>query len=366
MACASLVSCLPALEFIELNLPWSLYTTDVGSLLEALAWCPRLTVLNLWMTDDEGDETMQSPPLLDYWPTFGGLRSLAHLGLSFRVGRRPGWAANAGFVLVDVVEGLTSLTGLEGLTLVSYQPAVVPECLGQLKGLRSLECTGFCPCVLEDGCLDLPNLESLVFKFCSFEDAEVIPGVSALQSLTRIEFSDGQGPCFFDPQLVQLPRLQHVVFTTMRPCHDGAHPGLSRLPADLSSLRSTLQELDFRGHGLSQFPLALTQLRALEYLGAGRNDFAELPAGITAVSRLAVLTLGRLTSRKDPLQLREKRPLDARALGDLSGFPALHTLSFQACEVMTCVSMLGAVRHPSLTTLDFDIAHPAPECECCS
>ena len=92
--------------------------------------------------------------------------------------------------------------------------------------------------------------------------------------------------------------------------------------------------LDFRGLELTQFPHALTQLTALECLVASKNDFAEVPAAITALSGLTVLRLGRLVPPGDLLQLHETRPLDARALGDLSGFPALRELSFECCEVM--------------------------------
>ena len=72
--------------------------------------------------------------------------------------------------------------------------------------------------------------------------------------------------------------------------------------------------------------------------------------------------LGRFVSDKDPLQLRKKRALDARALGDLSGFPALRELTFSSCEVMLCASMLGAVQHPASPPFAFLHAHPAPEC----
>ena len=56
------------------------------------------------------------------------------------------------------------------------------------------------------------------------------------------------------------------------------------------------------------------------------------------------------------------RPLDARALGDLSAFPALCKLAFHYCEVMLCESVLGAVRHSSLASMSFHMAHPAPDC----
>ena len=39
---------------------------------------------------------------------------------------------------------------------------LVPAALGQLQNLRSLELADLRPCVLEAGCLDLPNLLSLV------------------------------------------------------------------------------------------------------------------------------------------------------------------------------------------------------------
>ena len=51
-----------------------------------------------------------------------------------------------------------------------------------------------------------------------------------------------------------------------------------------------------------------------------------------------------------------------RALGDLSGFPALCRLRFAFCEVMLCGSMLSAVRHASLARVAFVVSHPAPEC----
>ena len=55
-------------------------------------------------------------------------------------------------------------------------------------------------------------------------------------------------------------------------------------------------------------------------------------------------------------------PLDARALGDLSGFPALCGLTFECCEVTLCESVVGAVRHAALASLSFCFAQPAPKC----
>ena len=55
-------------------------------------------------------------------------------------------------------------------------------------------------------------------------------------------------------------------------------------------------------------------------------------------------------------------PLNARALGDLSGFPALCKLTFECCQVMLCESVVGAVRHAALASLSFCFAQPAPKC----
>ena len=138
--------------------------------------------------------------------------------------------------------------------------------------------------------------------------------------------------------------------------------GSLRLPADMGLLSSSLLHLDFSGLRLAQFPLTLTQLRALECLDACDNEFAELPAGITALSRLKELKLGRVHRCDNRFQLKKKCPLNAVALGDLSGFPALCKLRFSFCEVKLCMSLLGgAVRHEALRAYTFHFAHPAPE-----
>ena len=263
--------------------------------------------------------------------------------------------------MAGVVDALVALTGLAELELALPRSTTVPASLGQLKGLQSLALSHLRPCVLVAGCFELPNLLSLEFAYCSFEDAVVLPGVSALQSLTSITFSHGRGPRFFDHQLVHLPRLQRIVSTSWSP-DGGACLWLSRLPADMGSLSSSLLHLDCSDAGLTHFPLALTELVALEHLEADENDIVELPFAITALSRLTNLVLGRVGNSNDILQPGERRALDVRALGDLSAFPALCRLSFSDSELLLCESMLGAVRHASLTSISFHVSHPAPEC----
>ena len=249
---------------------------------------------------------------------------------------------------------------------MTSQRADVPAALGQLKGLRKLSFSKATACSFEAGCLELPNLLSLDFLQCFFGDAEVLPSVTALQCLTRIECTHNKSPWLFDPKLTQLGlhrivMSDDVLFGTYR-MHEQFYPGLLRLPADMGVLRLSLLHLQLSGLRVTRFPIVLTQVVALEHLDASGNAFTKLPGAIMALSRLKELRLGQNTCKKDPLQLHKKRPLDACALGDLSGFPALRELTFSSCEVMLCSSMLGAVHHASLTALTFRIAHPAPEC----
>ena len=361
LACASLVACLPALVDVSLWL-LPLDRDDLWCLLEALAWCPRLQALDLCadcFVAGEGDGDLHRP--FPYAPSFAKLRSLTKLTMTF---------FEEPCTLADVVGALMPLTGLEELSLTLYQPAVVPAALGRFKRLQSLAFRGFSPCVLEAGCLDLPNLLILDFAECDFdEDAAELPGIIALQGLMRLEITGREGPRFFDARLVQLPELVELVLSCDIDilCNDDAGKWtpahLLRLPADMGLLSSSLVHLDISGLRLTQFPLALTQLVALEGLGAGENDFAELSAGITALSRLSTLRLGRIVRPKNFLQQSEKGLLNAVALGDLSGFPALCNLTFSLCEVKLCTSLLGgAMRHASLACVYFDNAHPAPEC----
>ena len=57
------------------------------------------------------------------------------------------------------------------------------------------------------------------------------------------------------------------------------------------------------------------------------TDFAELPAGITALSRLTDLVVGRVSV--DSLQQRHRRPLDVRALGT-----CLASLRYAGCHFL--------------------------------
>ena len=249
-ACVSLVSCLPALEHVDLCLAGPLENNDLGCLLETLTWCPRLSALSLCVdcvNPREGGDDLQSP--FPAGSAFTRLSSLASLGLTLD--------SEIHYTVAEVLGALVSLTGLADLSICfALQPGVVPAALRQLKALQSLELHDIRPCVLEAGCLDLPKLESLVFGSCNFVDAKVLPGVSALQCLTRIELSGGSRSSFFDPQLVQLP-LQRLVLCRDSGFAEVSTPGIEdvsddaplmlRLPAGMGLLIFSLLHLDVSG-----------------------------------------------------------------------------------------------------------------------
>lgn len=170
-ACMSLVSCLPGLEDVNLSMSQAVMANDLGCLLEALAWCPRLRALDLSIYRGEED-------MLPVVPALAKLRSLTKLALSFGRVDSP--------LLDSVARALVSLPGLAVLKLANPgfarkaagvpEAAIVPTALRQLKGLRSLEFAGLHQCALQAGCLDLPNPSSLVFRQLQLQGCRGAPG----------------------------------------------------------------------------------------------------------------------------------------------------------------------------------------------
>ena len=152
-ACISLVCCLPCLETVYLRLIAPLTINDLGSLLEALAWCTRLRALSLYMYkyDSEAGEDLYTPFPAPALARLSGLTSLALL-----------FDKQDPYTLTDMVGALVSFAGLAELRLGFSKPTVAAA-LGQLRGLRVLKFYGIRPCALEAGCLDLPVLQGLEF-----------------------------------------------------------------------------------------------------------------------------------------------------------------------------------------------------------
>ena len=72
---------------------------------------------------------------------------------------------------------------------------------------------------------------------------------------------------------------------------------------------------------------------------------------------------------KDPYQLHDKRSLDVRALGDLSGFTALCKLTFVSCEVqdvrVRCCAPSGLQAFPAFPSALL-IPRRVARLRCCS
>ena len=81
--CMNLVSCLPALEDVDLHLAGPSNPHKLSCLLEAPSWCPRLRVLYLRMWQSERRQGNQAALSNQRMPAFTKLRSLTQLVLEF-------------------------------------------------------------------------------------------------------------------------------------------------------------------------------------------------------------------------------------------------------------------------------------------
>ena len=114
-ACAGLVSCLPALEVVELVVPIPLDADDLsrGCLLVALAWCPCLKSLELDLVScpsEDDDAPVQAVQPVTGVPAFAELRSLAQLRSLTKLALTIDFDPSC--TLADVVDAVLPLTGL--------------------------------------------------------------------------------------------------------------------------------------------------------------------------------------------------------------------------------------------------------------
>ena len=198
---------------------------------------------------------------------FAKLRSLTELALILQ-------GIRLRVPCADVVDALVPLTGLAELTLI-LEPAVVPAALGQLKGLRSLEirmlatlvssrrdastcptCKAWNPRLCARGC-SMYCRASPLFRASR---ASVLrrPGTAVLCSACTAAYACSTGSLKYTGRVVW------------------ARLGRSRLPADMGALSYATTPYH-TGHSLTQFPLALTQLVALERLDAAETILQSCP-----------------------------------------------------------------------------------------
>jgi len=295
-----------------------------------------------------------------------GVHTLEDVTLSFEACRadRPDWPAT--FSLAHLVAGLAGLPRLRALYLMVENvgmDATLPASVSRLAQLTSLRLREFHGLRCEPGWARLPALVCLHFERCVFAgDGEAaLPGVDALAALTSLELEGCPSLRLLPASLWRLTQLRRLV-------HDcGGQWDLARVPRaalPVAGLPATglasLTSLCLTGHDLRAFPPGVLAAVRLTHLDLSHCCFEQLPEGVSALTALKQLRLGR----HPPGKLEIGGAIDARALGSLAGFPALSSLSFANCSVLLCPTSQAAAAHPRLEQLQLETSYPAsgPPC----
>jgi len=287
-----------------------------------------------------------------FWQYLAKARALEHLTLTIRSGAADAHGGLATTNVSNLITGLAGLSRLRTLTLsldIACEGATLPACMSRLvqltslslKHLHSLRCT--------PGWARLPALECLMFEQCGFarDGEEALPGMDALVSLTKLAVAECSGLTVLPPSLWRLPRLRRLVHWTRRLAPVASLPCFPFL--DSLSLSSDLPTWP-------ACVLAMTRLVNLDLTG---SCFERLPEGVSALTALTYLCLGRHYA---PGEIGGS--LDARALGNLACFPSLHRLGFDHCSVQFCPSFPAAAAHPCLEDLVLSKSYPACGLSC--
>jgi hypothetical protein len=300
------------------------------------------------------------------WQYLAEARALEHLQLTIGSDgiytSNGSAAANASHVLT----GLAGLLQLRTLTLTLdinvCGEVTLPACVSRLVQLTSLTVSGICGLNCAPGWARLPALARLEFVDCDFtcvgEDA--LPGMDALASLTSLELWDCSGLHVLPTSLWRLTQLRCLVHCLCDEAPRDWIPVLS-LPACASACAASLTQLSLTGHNMPTWPACVLAATRLAHLDLTRNCFAQLPEGVSVLTALQTLYLGRLSAG----ELEIGGALDACALGSLACFPALRELSFANCSVLFGPSFQAAAAHPRLQCLELSTSYPAcgPSCQ---
>jgi len=266
--------------------------------------------------------------------------------------------------LAGLVAGLAGLPRLRTLYLAVNgvaMEAMLPAGVSRLAQLTSLTLGGFHGLRVEAGWARLPTLKCLWLADCEFaHDGEAaLPGIAALGALTSVNVWNCRGLYVLPAALWQLTQLQRLDHCN----HELEQAGLqlSALPAagppaSGAPCSASLTRLLFVWHNLPDFPPGILALRRLQHLWAIDCRFDRLPAGVSALTALTELRLGRHSAHG----MEVGGSFDARALGDLARFPNLRTLTFENCRVLFCSDFQAAAAHPRLEQLALETSYPAP------
>jgi hypothetical protein len=266
-----------------------------------------------------------------------------------------------------LVTGLAGLSRLRSLTLDlphTSMDAPLPACLSRLAQLTSLRLSGIGALRCAPGWARLPALARLELEECVFAsgDGEVaLPGMGALPALTGLHVTSCPSLRVLPASLWRLTRLRSLSHNG-KSMHGVARAALpvAGLPADGAPCFASLTHLTLAGHNLQTFPPGILAMRHLKHLDLFCSCFSELPQGMTMLTTLEVLHLGRHSADwKEP-----GGDVDACALGNLSRFPNLYELYFENCIVQFCPGLEAAASHARLRRLILSISYPARGSSC--
>jgi len=270
--------------------------------------------------------------------------------------------------LERLTAGLAGLSRLRELALElteDYIGGRLPACISCLAQLTSLSLGGIYGLRCAPGWARLPALELLHFRLCQFagDGEEALPGMDALVSLTSLSMFDCYGLRVFPASLWRLPQLCSLS------CWPECGPELcdvprgelpvAGLPASAPCF-AVFTHLTLAGYNLPACPPGILAMRRLKQLDLSYGCFEHLPGGVSALTALEKLRLGRHTAA--PAEIGGA--FHAQALGSLARFPCLRELSFNNCSVQFCASFAAAAAHPRLELLELDSSFPTrgPSC----
>jgi Leucine-rich repeat (LRR) protein len=248
--------------------------------------------------------------------------------------------------LTELPESLGQLSQLRSLNLSSNQLQALPDSLDQLTQLQSLNLSSNQFATLPDSLSQLSQLQLLNLssnQFATLPDS--LGQLSQLQSLTLSSNQFAKLP----DSLYQLTQLQLLNLSSNQ---------LRALPDSLGQL-TQLQSLILSRNRLKTLPDSLGQLTQLRELDLSNNQLTTLPAWLSQLKKLQSLTLSRnrLTALPESLgQLSQLRELGLSDLGltylpeSIASLHRLKTLWLQNNQLRTLPPNFGDLR--SLVTLD--------------
>jgi len=358
-----LLMSLPALESIsvsKLHREWSCTSPAdaqvyLAGAARAIGRCPCLLHLKVTILLDNGEDQVPD--------TFGqdlaGARTLEELHLAVLCMGAVNFDMPPSAHIAYLVAGLAGLSRLRALTLQSQlirMAAPLPACLSRLAQLTSLRLSGLDGLRCAPGWARLPLLASLKFDSCTFaaDGEDALPGMDSLAALTRFDVLGCRSLRVLPAslwQLTQLRALAHMGNRSMSVQSPRSELPVAGLPALGAPCFASLTSLSLAGHNLPVFPAGVLAMSCLKHLDLSHGCFEHLPEGVTVLTALEELRLGRYADFRNGLQCMTGGSLDARGLGSLAGFPCLRRLSFNNCCVLFCPSIQAAAVHPRLERL---------------